>query len=1041
MNFSFAAPSPDAIAIRVIPNPDHYSPERWYREQGFQGSPQALLVDGYEAIRDGRTVYVNAANIAEGALYTNIYLISYNQSAETATEDIFSQILSHWKFNTNISGVGNCSDNEIACLADADCPDNSYCSSSKARITRDTKRIADLVEIKIALAKYKAEQGQYPMLSAGTYLPDITVSTWPSWQETLAKELKLILPKDPVNQLGDCPEYDQTTCWNEKTKEFADPDTDNDSFELPAGSNAFVYEIKRLGLDTSMSLCGTMESPQARAITEYSCTSYGIENSPPEFRGINLPVGYSGEPYVGYIEAIDPDNDSIGWEGIDTMPGFPWQLWSAPPALSSTSIASQKSIRAAKVGVAGNYDFKITINDHKAGGQITKTFTIAAVNRNLPIISPQADKEIIIGQSLDFTVNAQEADSQYPLTFNVIGLPNNLSYEAVNQHNLRIYGNIIDQVQEYAINIIATDSYLGPGAPIDFTITVSNNPPVISSSPLTEVVGCVDYAYQVVASDPDSHNLQYLATGLPAGLNINSATGEISGRPQTRTNSFSANITVRDQYYSYSDPFSQAEQNFTLNVKDEEFTLTPPDNAVIYVFPSQVDNLAALYYPGVTFFGQATVSTAYPVTYQLSSPPAWLAIDPNTGQIQGTPTNNVNDPNTYDITVTAANNCGVSQANNFTLTVIPNQWCGDSATQTNFTEECDDGANGINTDQCTDQCQKTYCGDGVIQASNGYNQAEQCDDANSSNNDTCLNSCQNAACGDGYVRTGTEQCDDGNATNGDGCNTTTANCQHVCGDGSVDIGEQCDDANSSNNDACRNDCTYAYCGDGIVQTPNSSGFYEQCEANGTGTSASNQYGCTNCQWTGGWCGDGSVNGGEQCDGGNLNGYTCGSYGYTAGSLSCSSSCSFNSSSCCNYFLTFPNGARLQSNSLTATFGFWKIAPGGSGPSGNMALSLGRNYFALNADNGGCDSCGWLEPAQNCDDVSCWAVGVAHYCEGVKGTVTTSHGSYVYTTASNQTNGYDTYDLAHGYEGYVQTRPCGNCCYTQFNTYANVTCEH
>jgi hypothetical protein len=59
--------SADAIAIRVLPNNDyHYSALRWYKEKKFTGSPQSMLVDGYEAVRDGRTVYVNAANITAG---------------------------------------------------------------------------------------------------------------------------------------------------------------------------------------------------------------------------------------------------------------------------------------------------------------------------------------------------------------------------------------------------------------------------------------------------------------------------------------------------------------------------------------------------------------------------------------------------------------------------------------------------------------------------------------------------------------------------------------------------------------------------------------------------------------------------------------------------------------------------------------------------------------------------------------------------------------------------------------------------------------
>ncbi|MFH1662203.1 MAG: LamG domain-containing protein [Candidatus Falkowbacteria bacterium] len=105
----FAQSSPDAIAIRVIPNPNNYSALRWYSEQGFSGSPQSIIVDGYEAVRDGRTIYVNAANLdAGGALFTNIYLISYNQEAEQETVNIVNQIANHWHFNSNISDLGNC---------------------------------------------------------------------------------------------------------------------------------------------------------------------------------------------------------------------------------------------------------------------------------------------------------------------------------------------------------------------------------------------------------------------------------------------------------------------------------------------------------------------------------------------------------------------------------------------------------------------------------------------------------------------------------------------------------------------------------------------------------------------------------------------------------------------------------------------------------------------------------------------------------------------------------------------------------------------
>lgn len=45
------------------------------------------------------------------------------------------------------------------------------------------------------------------------------------------------------------------------------------------------------------------------------------------------------------------------------------------------------------------------------------------------------------------------------------------------------------------------------------------------------------------------------------------------------------------------------------------------------------------------------------------------------------------------------------------------------------------------------------------------------------------------------------------------------------------------------------------------------------------------------------CGDGIIGSGEQCDGANLDGATCGSRGFAGGTLSCSSICTFETSAC------------------------------------------------------------------------------------------------------------------------------------------------
>ena len=60
------------------------------------------------------------------------------------------------------------------------------------------------------------------------------------------------------------------------------------------------------------------------------------------------------------------------------------------------------------------------------------------------------------------------------------------------------------------------------------------------------------------------------------------------------------------------------------------------------------------------------------------------------------------------------------------------------------------------------------------------------------------------------------------------------------------------------------------------------------------------YGATDCvghTCGQGTCGNGIVETGEQCDGGNLGGQTCVTLGYSSGTLSCTSACAFDTSGC------------------------------------------------------------------------------------------------------------------------------------------------
>jgi cysteine-rich repeat protein len=173
-----------------------------------------------------------------------------------------------------------------------------------------------------------------------------------------------------------------------------------------------------------------------------------------------------------------------------------------------------------------------------------------------------------------------------------------------------------------------------------------------------------------------------------------------------------------------------------------------------------------------------------------------------------------------------------------------------------------------NTNDNTAPRPLNVCGDGVVDRS------EQCDDGNTVDGDGCSSTCQietpsPARCGDGVVN-GTEQCDAGGETST--CNADCTNSR--CGDGTVNAhaGEQCDDGNTVNGDGCSSSCHTetpppSGCGDGVVNGT------EECDGGGSETATCN----TNC--TTSRCGDSIVNtlAGEQCDDGNqVNGDGCSS---------------------------------------------------------------------------------------------------------------------------------------------------------------------
>ena len=207
--------------------------------------------------------------------------------------------------------------------------------------------------------------------------------------------------------------------------------------------------------------------------------------------------------------------------------------------------------------------------------------------------------------------------------------------------------------------------------------------------------------------------------------------------------------------------------------------------------------------------------------------------------------------------------------------------CGNNVTETQYGEECDDGKDGDNTDECTDECKHTYCGDGMTQDPNGKQQLgktgvgdEECDPGFGFGEDSPYalppHIPEGAECPPGTHFVVEKKCND----------NCTLNCApdmptYLCGDGVQDPGEECDDGCKegeepdgcdgfplNNDDTCDENCSLTKCGDGIIQSPNGYGQEENCD---DGNNESGD-GCSSVCKTE-ECGDGTVQEhlGEICD--------------------------------------------------------------------------------------------------------------------------------------------------------------------------------
>ncbi|UXV27689.1 putative Ig domain-containing protein [Mammaliicoccus sciuri] len=293
---------------------------------------------------------------------------------------------------------------------------------------------------------------------------------------------------------------------------------------------------------------------------------------------------------------------------------------------------------------AGNYNV-IVITSDEAGNETETTFTITVEDKTAPTVDPVENQTTEVNTPITDIKLTGEDNSGDPVTHNVTGLPDGITYNEATQ---TISGTPTTP-GNYEITIVTRDE-AGNSVETTFTITVEDTlPPTVDpvDDQATEVNTPIE-DITLNGKDNSGQPVTHEVSGLPEGVTYNPETNTISGTPTT-VGSYEVTVVSTDE------SGNKTETTFTITVEDT----TAPDVDPVDDQTTEVNTPIK----DVTLNGKD--NSGKPVTHEISGLPDGVTFDPETNTISGTPTT----VGSYDVTVVSTDESGNKTETTFTIIV------------------------------------------------------------------------------------------------------------------------------------------------------------------------------------------------------------------------------------------------------------------------------------------------------------------------------------------------------------------------------------